>query len=36
MTATVKEMAHQMAIVRRVAEEVFREKGKGEIPRWGP
>ncbi|MBZ5722967.1 MAG: pyruvate, phosphate dikinase [Acidobacteriia bacterium] len=27
LTATVKEMAHQGAIVRRVAEEVFKEKG---------
>jgi pyruvate,orthophosphate dikinase len=28
LIATVKEMAHQGAIVRRVAEEVFKEKGK--------
>jgi pyruvate, orthophosphate dikinase len=28
LTATVKEMANQGAIVRRVAEEVFKEKGK--------
>ena len=28
LTATVKEMANQAAIVRRVAEEVFKEKGK--------
>jgi pyruvate, orthophosphate dikinase len=28
LTATLKEMAHQAAIVRRVADEVFKEKGK--------
>ena len=28
LTATLKEMANQAAIVRRVAEEVFKEKGK--------
>jgi pyruvate,orthophosphate dikinase len=31
LTATVKEMAHQSAVVRRVADEVFQEKEK-EIP----
>ena len=28
LTATLKEMAHQAAIVRRMAEEVFKEKGR--------
>ena len=33
LTATVKEMANQAAIVRRVAEEVFKEKGtKRRVP----
>ena len=33
LTATLKEMANQAAIVRRVAEEVFKEKGtQGRLP----